>query len=204
MANLDWQRYAATEDELWRETWLAEARVGRIWVPRSVGDTWARTLCMALHGLRGREQVRLFIDCKGGDSDSFDPCRELWWRWQHRGEADPTSSRSPYARKPPGLATISTVTGVAHSIGLTYAVCATNRLAYPEAWFMVHGEQQRDGPRNEEGVYLEDHYVADWLARFTKRSYDEWLAYIADGQAHEFGVTEALEWGVIDEVLEGV
>ncbi len=52
--------------------------------------------------------------------------------------------------------------------------------------------------------YLEDHYTADWLARFTKRPYDWWLALVGDGQVHEFGVAEALEWGVIDEVLEGV
>ena len=204
MGTFDRQRYQATEDHLWRETWLAEARVGRIWVPHSVGDTWARTLCMALHGLRGNEEVRLFVDCKGGEEDSFEPCRELWWRWQHRGEPDPTSSRSPYARKPPGLATISTVTGSASSIGLSYSVCATNRLAYPEARFIVHGESEIAGKKDESGVYREHHYIANWMARFTNRPYDWWLDLVSDGKAHEFGVAEALEWGVIDAVEEGV
>lgn len=204
MGKFERERYAATEDYLWREVWLEQARAGRVWIPRSVGDTWARTLCMVLHGLRGQNEIRLFIDCEGGEAKSFAPCHELLWRWQHRGEPDPTSSRSPYARNMPSVATISTVTGAAYSIGLSYSVCATHRQAVPEARFMVHGETMIAGARHESGVYLEDHYIADWLARFTKRSYEEWLALVSDGKRHEFGVDEALTWGVIDEVLEGV
>jgi len=204
MAQFDWARYQATEDHCWREVWLEEAHAGRIWLPHDIRDTWAETLCMILYALRDTSEIRLFVDCEGGDAASFDPCRELYWRWENRGEPDPTSSRSPYARKLSGLATISMVTGSAGSVGLSYSVCATNRLALPNAKFMVHGETLRTGARHESGAYLEDHYVADWLARFTKRSYEDWLDLVDDGAHHEFGVAEALDWGVIDEVLEAV
>jgi ATP-dependent protease ClpP protease subunit len=173
-------------DGLIRDLWLAEANIGRIWFPRGVTDRWAQALTMALRRLRGEPVIEVLIDCDGGEGRSFEPCRELWWRWNRR------------------LNTISTVLGHAHSVGLSYSVCATTRLAYPDAHFMVHGEHLRIGPMHENGHFLEDHYAADWLARFTKRTYEEWLAYIADGVEHGFGVDEALEWGVIDEVLEGV
>ena len=171
-------------------------------MPNRVTNVWAQTLRMALYGLREQESIEVLIDCGGGEDTSFDLCLELWWRWKKR-------NRKP--RPPPykttgdrGLKTTTTVLGEARSIGLSYAVCATQRLAMPGVTFAAHGAFDRAGARHESGVYLQDHYTADWLARFTKRSYEDWLAYIDDGGVHEFGVAEALKWGVIDEVLEGV
>ncbi len=125
------------------DLWKAEAERGVIWVPHTVTNAWAAALRMALYRLRSANEIRLIIDCAGGRETSFEPCHELWWRWQKRGEEDPTSSRSPYARKPPGITTVSTVLRHARSIGLSYSVCATHRQAYPGAVFAVHGGASR-------------------------------------------------------------
>jgi len=177
-------RYGA--EVLWRDLWLDHARSGIIWIPRLVSNDWSQAIRMALYGLRQEPNIEVLIDCQGGEDKSFDPCLELLWRYRN------------------GKRTQTCVIGLAQSIGLSYVVAATYRTALPDAQFLVHGEGLRSGTRHESGVYLEDHYMANWLARFTRRTYEDWLAYAGDGENHPFGVAEALEWGVIDEVLEGV
>lgn len=178
------------EDHLWREMRLQEARDGRLWIT-SGSDRMADILCMALEGLGATSPITIIIDCEGGEARSFEPCKTL------------------LRRRRAGQATFGVVTGRAFSVGLSYLVVCTARTAVPDARFLLHGEGRRWGPKTRSEAdghecYLEDHYVADWLARFTKRSYKEWLAMIEGAEQTEFGVAEALDWGVIDEVLEGV
>ena len=180
------QETVPQSDEIFRHLWIDHAQSGIIWVPKTVSNEWSRLIRMRLYGLREQHRIEVLIDCRGGGDKSFEPCVELWWRRRH------------------GKETETIVIGEAKSIGLSYAVCGTHRVAVPDAEFMAHGENVRAGALHESGIYLEDHYAADWLARFTKRTYEEWLAFLGDGEYHHFGVAEALEWGVIDEVLEGV
>ena len=190
------------------DLWNEAAREGTIWVPHTVTNAWAAALRMALYRLRSKAEVELLIDCVGGHAFSFGPCHELWWRWRNRKliVSDGKSSDSQ-----PNLKTTSTVIGSARSIGLSCSVCAAHRKAAPDAVFAVHGGMQRFGKRvaasarGIEGLIdQEDHYIADWLARFTKRTYAEWLDLVSSEEVREFGVAEALEWGVIDKVLEGI
>ncbi len=174
------------------DLWKAEAERGVIWVPHTVTNAWAAAMRMALYRLRSKAEVELVIDCTGGCEYSFEPCHELLWRWRE--------SR----RKGGGPPETTTVLSSARSIGLSYSVCATRRLAYPDAVWAVHGGSYRVMKKHESGVNIEDHYIADWLARFTQKPYEFWIDLVSDGEVHEFGVAEALEWGVIDEVLEGV
>ena len=197
--------------DLWKEA----ARNGTIWIPDRVTNAWASAIRMALYALRQVPSIEVIVDCSGGYERSFDPCHELLWRWRRR-----RPRAKPYVlpenHKDPldeglDLETTTTVLGHAHSIGLSYSVCATKRLAVPDAKFAVHGGGDRWGEkiavsaRDIEGlVDEEDHFSADWLAGFTKQPYGFWLDIVSSKRVHEFGVAEALEWGVIDEVTEGV
>ena len=69
---------------------------------------------------------------------------------------------------------------------------------------MVHGEGRRAGRKNEDGVFAEDRYMANWMGRFTALSEEDWLEIAGDGDVHTFDADRALEWGVIDEIVEGV
>ena len=169
------------------QQWLENVRNGCVYVPGFVSDEWSQLITMTLRGLRDVQRIEFIIDCdKGGYNNCFDPCREILWR---NGNGKETSA---------------VVVGKAASIGLSYCVACTHRSAYSDAEFMWHGEMIRAGEKHESGVYLEDHYAADWMARFTNRTYDEWAEFASDGRYHEFGPEQALEWGVIDEIQEVV
>lgn len=188
--------------------WRQAAERGIIWVPHTVTNAWAAALRMALYGLREKQSIEVLIDCAGGHENSFEPCHELLWRWRRREGATPWPTELDYL---PNSETTTTVLGHARSIGLSYSVCATKRLATPDAKFAVHGGSDRWGEkiavsaRDIEGlVDQEDHFTADWLTRFTRQPYEFWLDLVSGEKVHEFGVKEALEWGVIDAVEEGV
>ena len=181
---MGWRIDTESATRIGEELWIDAARAGTIWVPEFVEDAHALALTMALNLLRDRDEITLHIDtCSGGKSAWDGPCPELLWR------------------RDTGKRTIGVVGGQAVSIGLSYLAPCTQRIANPDSEFLVHGETMRHGgARHESGVLLEDHYAADWLARFTKRTYDEWLTTCETGDMMTFGAEQALEWGVIDEI----
>jgi ATP-dependent protease ClpP protease subunit len=183
---MEWGLKAVDASRVLGDLWMRSAQQGIVWVPEEVTNYDSAMLTMALRLLRGEEEVELYIDTCTGHSQSFEPCKELLWRREN------------------GKQTTGFVGGQAISIGLSYIAVCTRRIATPDSEFLVHGEPLRDAQKLDSGEYLEDHYAADWLSRFTPRSYEEWLETVRPGRHVKFGAEQALEWGVIDEIREVV
>jgi hypothetical protein len=181
---MKWEMRSADASRNVGDLWLEAARKGTIWVPYKIDAYEGAMLMMALNLLRDRDEITLHIDTANGYGNSFDACKELLWRRDN------------------GLKTIGFVDGDACSIGLSYIAVCTYRVATPDSEFLVHGESSRQGEMLPDGTYLQDHYVANWLGSrgFTKRTYEEWLATVCEGELVPFGAEQALEWGVIDEI----
>ena len=168
--------------------WLDLVRSGEVRVPKMVTMGAGTALLFALRSVRHLESIDLHVDTVSGGGNAFDSCKEL------------------LRRRNDGQKTNVFVDGTAGSVGLSYVAVGTHRVATPDSTFLVHGEQYRPcatTPRHETGALLEDHYAADWLARFTELDYGEWLALIEREVALTFTPEQALEWGVID-AIEGV
>jgi hypothetical protein len=174
----------ATEQELW----LDRAREGELWVPNDVGTTQALAMVYVMREWRDPESwmtlhedivPTLIIDCQQGHENSHWPLWELEWRYKH------------------GLQTRTIVIGKAYSIALSYAITATERLALPDAQWAFHG----GGSRGDAGLQ-EDQAIVDCITPYTKRPEAEWLEWARDGTTNVFGVDEALEWGIVDRIVE--
>ena len=185
-------RVIVPSDEVSRisaDLWLQLVKLGEVRVPFEVIGPTSYMLLYALRLLSKWQEIELHVDTKSGDEVSFEAAKEL------------------KRRKLAGQQTTVYVDGCAHSIGLSYVAPGTHRVATPTSTFLAHGDQERvrrSSLRHANGSLMEDHYIADWLAQFTLRTYDEWLEFVSDGEYHKFGAEQAREWGVIDEIREGV
>ena len=177
-----------TQKDIQTTLWLDLVRSGEVRVPEMVARGASVALLFALRSVRHLKSIDLHVDTTSGDHKAFDSCKEL------------------LRRRNDGQMTNVFVDGIAGSIGLSFVAVGTHRVATPDSTFIVHGEQYRPcdtTPRHETGALLEDHYAADWLARFTTLNYVEWLGIIEKEVALTFGPEQAIEWGVID-AIEGV
>jgi len=186
---MSWRVHKSQAVDLNGRLWLDLVDMGEVWFPYEVnsvrghgGTGTAQTVLWALRKLRLFKEIDVFIDTVSGDLDSFRICEEL------------------LARRERGQETIGHVEGEAFSIGLSYIAVCTRRICRPDSEFLLHGEQSIEGKRDSAGHYLEDHYAADWLSRFTNLSYDEWLNTVEGDRNLRFGAEQAKEWGVIDEI----
>jgi len=158
------------------DIWLEHANAGRIYVHNHLQTYLALAVTWQVEWLMLKGQdIQFLVDCPGGDGTCVKIAKLL----------------STYAGR-----STAHVTGVAWSAGLILAVACDRRTALPDANFMVHGSTLKDGGDEDE----ED---AVFLAARTNKPYDFWKPLLSDGKEHKFGVEEALEWGVIHEVIGG-
>ena len=84
--------------------------------------------------------------------------------------------------------------GISAGLILTVA-CRGTRTCTPSSEFAFHGEQRRD-------YELPDQRRAEWFAERTNMPIDFWLGHIGKPRAFYFDAQEALEMGVVSEILD--
>jgi len=159
------------------DQWAKAAERGDIYVPRELHGDAAQAVILAVHNKRDSQApLTLHIDCIIGD----DTCVAIADILMDR--TGPTSAH---------------ITHRALSAGLYLAVACDRRSAVPHAQFLFHGSPYKHGGPQD---------IADaaFFATQTNREEAFWLERAEDGASMEFGVEEALEYGIIHEVRERV
>jgi len=169
------------DPEMWREVygrrWEALADSGLIVLPRKLQ-------CEAFHAVQlqllkllheGRQQVKLLLNCDDGD----DSCFRL---------------EGLFARF--ALSHVH-VTERAYSAGLIAAIAASHRTCEPGALFLHHGDDLRC-PEEDDAM------LSSYMARHTTMPQEFWLERCRLKAPFEFDAERALEYGVVQEIVEDV
>lgn len=153
---------------------LEQAKAGHLWVPRDVSGDYALVLTAAV--------------------DLCPPGKE-WW--VHVNTDNGTQTVWTLASRLNDIDSRAFIGQFCKSAGLIIACACDFRVCNPSTEFLFHGtayHRHRDA---------EDARRAQWFADRTKMPVEFWAGFCADGDDHEFGPQEALEWGVVQEVAGG-
>ena len=155
------------------DRWCRLVDAGHLWVPDQLNNDSERAM---LHALRLWEQtcqpvLHVHIDTVSGS--------HRVWTMAHLLAAHPE--------------TRAIVHGEALSAGLLLTVACATAAAVPNAEFLFHGLDRRD-------CEADDERRAQWFAERTKRPAEFWRQKAWHGE-YRFGADEALDIGVIDEVV---
>lgn len=154
------------------EVFRDEFANGRLWVPRDVSGPVASLLTVMVQSYAGTE-LDLFIDTNNGTSTVWDLAAAL---------------------DDVGWKAVAHVGAEAKSAGLILTcACKGYRICRKDTKFLYHGSPLKAGTEDDERK-------ARWFAAHTTAPYEHWRHMAETGTDFTFGVTEALEWGVIHEV----
>lgn len=171
--------------------WNNEAREGRIWIHREIDRGLGFSVAAHLDSLErdgNTKEILMDINSFGGDIAAT-------MSMIHRMLTMRTS-------------VVTSCSGVAFSAGLLLVAGGDHRRAYPYSRFLFHGGSTAFGYQKAQ-QHLEDalemvrvdEMISDYMAMVTKKNKKHWMNLCTSGKDVWIPVEQALEWGIIDEVV---
>lgn len=171
--------------------WAAEAREGRIWLHREIDTELGFVVSAHLDALErdgNSKEIVMDVNSRGG---SF------------------TATMSIIHRMLTMKTRITTVcSGEALSAGLLIMAAGDRRKAYPYSRFLFHGNSSAFGYQKAQQHVDDateaariDELITDFLASMTKKTKRHWMSLCKAQKDVWISAEQALEWGIIDEII---
>ncbi len=173
--------------------WEEEAAARRIWFLGGVNESNILALCIWLKKLtdgdpREYQPIQLFLSSPGGS----------FW--------DGLAGVAAIELCPAPIHTLAI--GQVSSMAISLLAVSPQRTASRHTRFMIHSvawdkedTMARDMRMAGEAMEEWDAWQAELLAEYTKKPKKFWQAMLDDTADHRFAAKEALEWGLIDEIV---
>lgn len=171
------------------DVWAKELEEGRIWLPDTVGDWSGHAAASMVRRLRSRvkagvvgavSDIEVYVATGSGLPEHWDLVAEL----EH-------ATRD-------GLTVTCRACYRAISGGLNLLIAGSRKTAHVDTKFGFHGD---GSPRL--AAAAKDRMRCEYYARHTNPDFDWWWEKSKTGEVWYFGVEEALDVGVIDEIMYG-
>ena len=161
---------------------------GDLWVPADMREhSWV--LWAALRSAMAAELpfLRVHVNTINGDGHCWYVARAIEEFANNCRTAANYAVREYY--------TEALVTSNALSAGLIVAVACERRVCGSNTHFQFHGSSQK-------GEEHKDQRKAEWFGARTALPEAEWMRMAQDGEPRDFGAEQALEWGVVHEIID--
>lgn len=163
---------ATTLPEIQAQVFVSEWLRGHLWVPKDVSHGIA-DLLSAIARATQTDALTVHVDTNNGMASVWGLAEAL--------------IHCP-------AKTVALVGAEAKSAGLIIACSCEKRVCSPNTVFLYHGSPYKSGAED-------DRKKAEWFARRTTAPLNHWLHMAQTGQDYAFGPEQALEWGVVHEVI---